>query len=164
MGVMKCNGDMARSTPCPQHPLYTQPCKCRSQPCHNPKGHFPTAQHQCCSAPSGDVFGVEDGILGSSLGHCHYWWAAAALGTVVFCREEQLQSGGTPTRCHPREHAGRELAAAGGLSGCDQLTGWGQSLLCGGEQQEVGTSSSQSLHPNGSGSCILRSASVSPSV
>lgn len=161
---MKCNGDMARSTPCPQNPLYTQSCKCWSQPCHNPKGHFPTAQHQCCSAPSGDVFGVEDGILGSSLGHCHYWWAAAALGTVVFCREEQLQSGGTPTRCHPREHAGRELAAAGGLSGCDQLTGWGQSLLCGGEQQEVGTSSSQSLHPIGSGSCILRSASVSPSV
>lgn len=163
MGVMKYNGDMAWSTLCPQRPLYTQPYKHWSQLHHNTKGHFPSVQHQCCSAPIGDGFGVEDGTLESSLGHCHYWWAAAALGTAVFCMLEQLQWWDTHS-LSPMRACRQGAGSCWGLRGCDQLTGWGQSLRWGGRQQKVGTSSIQSLRPMRTGTYKLCSASVSPSV
>lgn len=159
MGVMKCNGDTAQSTPCSQHPLHTQPCECWSQLCHNTKGYFPTAQHQCCSEPLEDGFGVEDGNSAVLPWTLPLLVGCSCSGHRGVLQGEQLQSGGTPTCCHPRERAGRELAAAGGLRGSDQLSGWGQNLQHRGEQQEVGTSSSHSLHPMGT--CIRLSFPIS---
>lgn len=156
---MKRNGDTAQSTPCSQHPLHTQPCECWSQLCHNTKGYFPTAQHQCCSAPLEDGFGVEGGILGSSLGHCHYRWAAAALGTVVFCRGNSCRVVGRPLAVTHVSRQGGSWQLLGGSGAVISLQAGDRACCAGGNSRRWAHPPATHYTPWGPAY-----ASVSPSV